>query len=72
MMFGNFAAPRRFATPQKFAGANFYPPPQAAEGEDIFFALQKKQKRRRKKHHRFLSNARDKSRTAAAYLKLLL
>ena len=22
-----------FATPQKFAGANFYPPPQAAEGE---------------------------------------
>ena len=22
----------RFATPQKFAGANFYPPPQAAEG----------------------------------------
>ena len=27
MMFGNFA------TPQKFAGANFYPPPQAAEVE---------------------------------------
>ena len=24
---------RRFATPQKFANANFYPPPQAAEGE---------------------------------------
>ena len=24
---------RRSSTPQKFAGANFYPPPQAAEGE---------------------------------------
>ena len=26
---------RHFATPQKFAGANFYPPPQAAEGKKI-------------------------------------
>ena len=30
IMFGNFA------TPQKFADANFYPPPQAAEGECVF------------------------------------
>ena len=27
---------RRSSTPQKFAGANFYPPPQAAEGETHF------------------------------------
>ena len=26
---------RHFSTPQKFAGANFYPPPQAAGGETI-------------------------------------
>ena len=26
---------RHSSTPQKFAGANFYPPPQAAEGETI-------------------------------------
>ena len=33
---------RNFATPQKFADANFYPPPQAAEGETILRGTSKK------------------------------